>query len=137
MNELTSHLRSALTLIDAQVERIGKDLDLESQNLQKLVENRDAETQEQITLLSRSIAELHGNLSKIRRHLVDSYSAAKKLDLSSSEEAGDGSEDPDEPLGANEAAEIRHDEPTTISGVLRSLLMANEPAQRKRSGQLD
>ena len=79
MNELTSHLRSALNLIDAQAERIGKDLDIESQNLKELVENRDTPTQEQITLLSQSITELHESLSQIRRHLVDSYSAAKKL----------------------------------------------------------
>ena len=139
MNEMTSHLRSALTLIDAQTKRIGKDLDIESQNLKELVENRDAETQEQINLLSRSITELHESLSQIRRHLVDSYSAAKKLGPPPSSETEIDEEDGKnaEELEPRDAASIRHDEPMTLSGVFRSLLMANEPGQRNRSGQLD
>ena len=139
MNELTSHLRSALNLIDAQAERIGKDLDIESQNLKELVENRDTPTQEQITLLSQSITELHESLSQIRRHLVDSYSAAKKLvpQTPPPTELNDSNSDDAEPLDPRDASTIRHDEPTTLSGVLRSLLMADEPAQRMRRGQLE
>lgn len=138
MNELTSHLRSALTLIDAQTERIGKDLDIESQNLRELVENRDDATQEQIRLLSQSITELHDSLSQIRHHLLDSYSAAKKLvpKTSSPTESEDELTNDTEPLDPSDASAIRHDEPTTLSGVFRSLLMANEPAQRKRREQL-
>ncbi|MBK1825650.1 hypothetical protein [Haloferula rosea] len=36
----------------------------------------------------------------------------------------------EEPLSPKEAAEIRHDEEVTGSGIVRSLFMANEPAQR-------
>ena len=139
MNELTSHLRSALTLIDAQTERIGRDLDIESQNLKELVENRDSKTQEQIKLLSHSIAELHESLSQIRRHLVDSYSAAGNLvpQPSPSMASNEVNLDNTAHLDPSDASAIRHDEPITLSGVFRSLLMANEPAQRKRSGQLE
>ncbi|YCM43650.1 hypothetical protein V2O64_20300 [Verrucomicrobiaceae bacterium 227] len=141
MNELTSNLHSALTLIDAHAERIGKDLDMESQNLKQLVENQDVQTQEQITLLSHSISELHENLAQIRKHLVDSYSAAKRLSTQSSpstgSDAGSTVANNEEDLDPETAATIRHDEPTTLSGVFRSLLMANEPGQRKRSCQLD
>ena len=136
MNELTSHLRSALTLIDAQTERIGRDLDIESQNLKELVENRDSKTQEQIKLLSHSIAELHESLSQIRRHLVDSYSAAGNL-VPQPSPSNEVNLDNTAHLDPSDASAIRHDEPITLSGVFRSLLMANEPAQRKRSGQLE
>ena len=43
-------------------------------------------------------------------------------------EEGVGSSE--EPLSPKDAAEIRHDEPITGSGIVRSLFMANEPGQR-------
>ncbi|MGE9269221.1 MAG: hypothetical protein ACQKBU_00325 [Verrucomicrobiales bacterium] len=43
----------------------------------------------------------------------------------------------DEPISAEEAAQIRHDEPVTAQGILRSLLMANEPSQRMESLEED
>lgn len=153
MNEVTSNIRAALAILDAQASRIGNDLDAEAHNLQELVENRDVESQQQITRLSQSLAELHGSLNKIRQHLVESYTCARRHSTSDDESplleepekgqlgsmsADRGSDhrdrsdaDKEVDLHPAEASAIRHDEPTTLSGIVRSLLMANEPAQRE------
>lgn len=141
MNEITSHLRQALNILDAQTKRIGQDLGTENDNLQSLIENRDGETRRQLTLLSESLNELHSSLANIRRHLVDGYAAAKSMNTGSEEsplvESEEPNPDDEVDLHPAEASEIRHDEPTTLAGIFRSLLMANEPGQRKRSGNLD
>ena len=159
MNEVTSNIRAALTILDAQASRIGNDLDAEAHNLQDLVENRDVETQEQITQLSQSLAQLHNSLTKIRHHLVESYTCARRHSSSDEEvpplenpekrksdsgstghrddqiEQSDSDREVD--LHPAEASSLRHDEPTTLTGIVRSLLMANEPAQRKNSEKSD
>jgi hypothetical protein len=86
------------------------------------------------------VADLKSALGAIRSEIK----SAQALANSDGEEPGSVSSDKNGASGssgspnlfAEKASKIRHDEPVTIGTVLRSLLMANEPAQRERRKDL-
>jgi outer membrane translocation and assembly module TamA len=138
--ELDSKLENAIALLDAHTKGITKDLDAEALNLHQLVSDEDSETQEHLKQLDRVVADLKSALGAIRSEIK----SAQALANSDGEEPGSVSSDKNGASGssgspnlsAEKASKIRHDEPVTIGTVLRSLLMANEPAQRERRKDL-
>jgi len=139
MNTIKTKIQSALQILNAQTRRIGNELEPGSDNLKALVANQDEKTQAQISSVSDSLSELSQGLHEARKQLEDAY--ARSLEMAPDNEESLVSKTPDEKDGqgisAKEAAKIRHDEPITLSSIFRSLLMANEPAQREKNGALD
>lgn len=151
MNETKKHISLAMDLLDRQVRRVGNDLERNSENLKNLVANRDQDSQAQISSLSEGLSNLQADLIKIRDHLVEgsasiiaqpddspeSTISAESENSESTDRQTNSSQGYDVDLSAQEAADLRHDEEISISGVVRSLLMANEPAQRERRNQAE
>jgi TolA-binding protein len=134
--EINTKLENAIGLLDAHIKGITKDLDSEALNLHQLVSNDDAETQKHLTQLEGVVVELKENLGEIRSEIKSAQALANSNDETTGEQssAADGADAAGAApqISAEEASEIRHDEPVTIGTVLSSLLMANEPAQRER-----
>lgn len=139
MNETNENIQIAIELIDQQLARVGNELEPEKRNLRELVANRDRVTQEKITELSESLAKLAEGLVEIRNRLVLASVGKSGDAILAKEVEGPGQDDEDSlsTLEPREAAKIRHDEPITLSGIFRSLLMANEPAQREKAASTD
>ena len=80
------------------------------------------------------VTELKRTLGEIRSEIKSAQALASFPDSTNEPFLGEKELDNssrDTNISAKEASEICHDEPVTIGTVLRSLLMANEPAQRE------
>lgn len=135
--ELDRCLNSALKTLDAHTKGLTQDLGSESSNLHDLISNQDDATQAHLAQLDTLIGDLKKDLSALRSDLTRAQSLVTELEVDLEEtgdDASSGTNSAAEPsISAEDAAKIRHDEPVTLGTVIRSLLMANEPAQRERS----
>jgi len=130
---LTGSLDEALTLIDEEILEVVGDLDLEKANLEDLVPTAEAETQRGLAELRGSIKGLQSRMTDLRKTLVTARELAGQIKSDGGEVSPELPVDATVTMNAREAAEERHDKPISLGEILRSLLMANEPAQRERA----
>ena len=138
MEEITAkvsdHLSDAIETIDNGILDVLANLVLEEQNLAELVRPDSTNTQEHLHRLKEMVdglrervIDLRGQLATTQGLVGEEPGPIPEQFVSEGENGTDGKAD----LTAKEAATQRHDEPVTLGGILRSLLMANEPAQRQ------
>lgn len=141
MTELTTELKTKLNksikTLTGDISRVEKELDLELDNLGDLLDQRHPDVANQLKSLNESIARLHRSLGEVRGYLGDAATETAELHDSVEhakdqleQEAASRSADDDEGLSASEAESERHSSEVTLGSILRSLLMAEEPAQR-------
>jgi len=132
---LNSRLEDAIKMVDEGIREVVNDLDFEKENLEELVPAGDQESQKHLSQLRGLVKGLQSRLTDLREQLISARSMVGQLQDPNEEVEGSDQNDLDENVSmeAREAAEIRHDEPVTLGNILRSLLMANEPAQRERA----
>ncbi len=125
--ELKIQIEKGLLTIQGDTSRIAK-------NLNDLTGNSNLELNDQIRLLSQVSQNFDKSLAEVQNGLDEAIIEGARLATQFPERALPEKEganpDSKEQLSPAEAAQIRHDEPITLKGILRSLLMANEPAQR-------
>lgn len=137
--ELGYEVQVSLETLQTRLSRVERELDLECSNLRDLVNTKNPEIQTQLDSLSKSISELHESLADVRQHLTIATSEGKELEAATGDEARATSAVPKSAqaakseLSPEEISRIRHDEKVTLSGILRALFMADEPAQRNSS----
>lgn len=133
-NKLKESLEKSVAMVDNELLNVAKDLGFEEDNLDDLVSEGDTATREHLVQLKSLIEGLRSRLSDLREELVKARTMAGAL--GSLEELGEVSgsldQDADVDIEPREASKMRHDEPISLGVILRSLLMANEPAQRER-----
>lgn len=136
---LAQHLKTSLTSLDQRTRKIEKELDIETANLEDLSHSSDPEIERQLKSLGGSIRSLHENMSQMRAELQEAYNQANILkEMFIGENSGDSSPKENEVrMTPRQAAHERHDAPITLSSIIRSLLMANEPQQLERRKNAD
>ena len=131
---LHTSLSHSLQKLDGSLTRVQRDLDLGCKNLHDLVNSRNPAIRKQLGFLQEGLSELHENLTEVRSSLAESRgeTAGLKEILSEPdrEPASHSSTEEDEEFDQQLAAKMRHDEPVTLGGILRALLMADAPEQR-------
>lgn len=135
--DLNSHLSESLKTLDQRLSRVEEELDLESANLRELVGSRSPEISSQFEALSKTIKDLHLSLAEVRGHLHTASDEAEQLKSAASpalvsSKTSETNNDDEPEISAQEAATVRHDEKITLGGILRALLMADEPGQREK-----
>ncbi|MDP0491763.1 MAG: hypothetical protein Q7Q71_12000 [Verrucomicrobiota bacterium JB023] len=135
--EVANELELSLETLSSRLSKVERELDLECSNLRSLVNTSDPDIGRQLDAMSQSINELHESLNDVRGHLnkARDENALLSGDDDSDEPEADGTETPSgEKLPeAEKLSSMRHDEPVTLSGIMRALLMADEPEQRLTS----
>lgn len=140
--DLDQEVHASLNTLSTHLSRVEKELDLECSNLRSLISSTDPDVNRQLDSLSSSIQALHVSLNDVRQHLSLAASESRQLNSDFSMQANETPTKSSE-TSAQEPAEMdaqtaranaqqRHDEQITLSGILRALLMADEPAQRVR-----
>lgn len=120
-------------MIDTEILEVVGDLDLEKANLEELVSAAEIETQKHLAELRGSIKGLQSRLKDLKETLLTAREQAGQLQSDDEEAPAHSSVDPNVEMDASQAARERHDKPVSLGEILRSLLMANEPAQRERA----
>lgn len=146
MTELTTDLKSnlskSLKTLTGDISRVEKELDLELDNLGDLLDKRHPDVAKQLQALNGSIQKLHRSLAEVRSHLGDATTESAELhdtvehakdQLEAESTSGSGDvEFVEDKMSESEAESERHSSEVTLGSVLRSLLMAEEPAQRHK-----
>lgn len=132
---LNRRLEDAIEMVDKGIQEVIDALNFEKDNLEELIPAGDQESHKHLSQLRGLVKGLQSRLADLREQLISAHTAGGELQDPTEEiEASDQSDlDEDVSIKAREAEEIRHDDSVTFGDILRSLLMANEPAQRERA----
>jgi len=134
-NELEGCLNRAMALVEDGAKSVVSDLGFEKDNLEDLVPSGDEATRSHLGQLDGLVNGLRKNLSSLKGEITAAQTLVAKL-KATDPTAGSGADDGAErevDLSPSEASEMRHDGSVTLGSILRSLFMANEPAQRERA----
>lgn len=137
--KVSSHLETAIDTIDGDLLDVVDRMVLEEKNLEELVRPEAEDTRSHLRQLKGLVDGLREEIVGLRGDLAAAQGLIAGADVApGTEEESDAEKAPtsgEGDLSPQEAAAQRHDEPVTLGGILRSLIMANEPAQRKKAAR--
>lgn len=142
MNDISKNdVNKALANLEINLARVERELDLECELMNELLKENHPEYESHIRRFSNSLSGLRDSLKEVRGLAGTCAPAPVKTSNpdgathatanATAEPSSESATPPaEEALSPKTQSSIRHDEEITLSGIIRALLMADEPLQR-------